>query len=98
MIMRAVDWVLCKLGKCRQCRWFETPAGIGGRCVSCGTLTGWMSNEELRKMLGIRTPEEERAVRDELAGAMVTMTGVVPERVTVTPPRAYLLKRPRGWQ
>ena len=95
--MRLVDWVLCKLGKCRQCRMFETPAGIGGRCLSCGALHGWMSNEELRKMLHIRAPGEEREVREMLDGAVVKM-GDVPERVIVTPPRAYLLKRPRGWQ
>lgn len=39
---------LCWLGWCAQCELHDTPEGIGGKCISCGKIHGWVTREELR--------------------------------------------------
>lgn len=46
---RAVSWLRRKLHRCRKCRVFSTDEGIGGLCVECGRVHGWMTREELRR-------------------------------------------------
>ena len=47
-----LDRILCRLGKCRSCRTHSTDEGIGGKCVLCGRLHGWMTREELAEATG----------------------------------------------
>lgn len=50
-MIRLIDWFLCRVvGYCRRCRLLETATGIGGQCVSCGRIHGWMTTEELREL------------------------------------------------
>lgn len=46
-----LDWILCRLGKCRRCSQYETDEGIGGKCDNCGRIHGWVTREALRKYL-----------------------------------------------
>lgn len=41
--------LLCKLGWCMRCAVYETPGGIGGRCIDCGKIHGWVTREQLRR-------------------------------------------------
>jgi hypothetical protein len=43
-----LDRISCRLGRCRKCRLYETDLGIGGQCVTCGKIHGWMTRAELR--------------------------------------------------
>lgn len=55
--MRAViDWLLCKLGRCRRCVVLSTDEGIGGQCLRCRRVHGWMTRAELRAALDRRWP------------------------------------------
>ena len=36
------------LGRCLRCRVYETDEGIGGKCVDCGKVHGWVTRDELR--------------------------------------------------
>lgn len=36
-------------GCCPRCRVYSCDEGIGGRCIDCGKIHGWMTREELRK-------------------------------------------------
>ena len=38
------------LGWCLRCETHSTDEGIGGRCVDCGKIHGWMTREELRNL------------------------------------------------
>lgn len=87
--MRWVDWVLCKLGKCRQCVIFHNSIGIGGRCTNCSQLHGWMTHDELRAILEGRRGGHFATPLDKYEEA---------KPVVVTPPRMWLLRGPRGWQ
>ena len=40
----------CRLGYCLRCEVYETGDGIGGRCVDCGSVHGWMTSEELDRV------------------------------------------------
>lgn len=40
--------LLCRMGRCTQCRLYETEDGIGGRCDGCGRVHGWVTRAELR--------------------------------------------------
>jgi len=40
--------VLCRLGWCMRCATYDTSEGIGGRCIDCGKVHGWVTREELR--------------------------------------------------
>ena len=39
---------MCRLGRCWNCRTLSTADGIGGQCVRCNKIHGWMTREELR--------------------------------------------------
>lgn len=39
---------LCWLGWCTRCAIHDTSEGIGGKCVDCGKVHGWVTHEELR--------------------------------------------------
>lgn len=46
-----VEWIgrlFCCVGRCLACRVYETPDGIGGKCVRCGKVHGWVTSAELR--------------------------------------------------
>lgn len=32
-----------------ECHVINTPEGIGGQCIWCGRIYGWMTSEELRR-------------------------------------------------
>lgn len=40
--------LMCRLGRCRERALYSTDDGIGGRCVRCGRIHGWMTRDELR--------------------------------------------------
>ena len=40
---------MCWLGKCTRCRTYDTPEGIGGRCIDCGKIHGWVTRADLRR-------------------------------------------------
>lgn len=40
--------IMCWLGKCTRCRTYSTYEGIGGKCIDCGKIHGWVTREELR--------------------------------------------------
>ena len=37
-------------GRCLRCRVYETEDGIGGKCIDCGKVHGWMTRDELRRI------------------------------------------------
>lgn len=41
---RVAHW----FGRCLRCRTYETDEGIGGKCIDCGKVHGWVTREELR--------------------------------------------------
>jgi hypothetical protein len=40
--------LMCRFYQCFRCRVYETPDGIGGKCIDCGKIHGWVTREELR--------------------------------------------------
>lgn len=45
------EWIarqFCRIGRCTGCVTYETPDGIGGKCVRCGKIHGWVTSDELR--------------------------------------------------
>ena len=46
--MKRVRAWLCSMGRCTECRTYETPEGIGGKCIHCGKVHGWVTSAELR--------------------------------------------------
>jgi hypothetical protein len=63
--------LLCLLGFCTRVELHETDAGIGGRCIDCGKIHGFMSSLELRALAppAVRRPEPEDACPYCPAGA-----------------------------
>ena len=41
--------IICFLGCCTRCETYQTQMGIGGRCIDCGKVHGWVTSEELRR-------------------------------------------------
>lgn len=41
---RVAHW----FGRCLRCETYNTDEGIGGRCVDCGKIHGWVTRDELR--------------------------------------------------
>ncbi len=50
LVMSLFRRVSCFLGRCRRCRLIDLMSGIGGICVDCGRIYGWISREELGRM------------------------------------------------
>ncbi len=46
--------LLCWLGWCTRCELQSTDEGIGGKCVDCGRVHGWMTRDEVRVVYGKR--------------------------------------------
>jgi len=47
-----VEWIArlcCRWGRCLACALYETEMGIGGKCVRCGKVHGWVTRTELRR-------------------------------------------------
>ena len=44
MLRRLMHW----LGWCTRCETYSTDDGIGGRCIDCGKIHGWVTRDELR--------------------------------------------------
>lgn len=40
--------LMCKFGRCTRCKTLSTAEGIGGQCLDCGRIHGWVTREELR--------------------------------------------------
>ena len=40
--------LMCWLGMCWRCAIYSVPDGIGGKCIDCGKVHGWVTREELR--------------------------------------------------
>lgn len=47
---RLRSWLRAKLHRCNDCRVLSTDEGIGGRCMECGRIYGWMTRDELRRL------------------------------------------------
>lgn len=45
--MQRVDDLLCSWGRCSRCRIYDVAEGIGGKCINCGKVHGWVSRVEL---------------------------------------------------
>ena len=65
------EWIarqFCRIGCCTACTTYETPDGIGGKCVRCGKIFGWVTSDELRaytaREAAKATVELARRVRD----------------------------------
>jgi hypothetical protein len=43
--------LFCWLGRCLQCELHETQDGMGGKCIHCGKVHGWMTRDDLRNIL-----------------------------------------------
>lgn len=35
-------------GRCPYCEVYSTDDGIGGKCIDCGKIWGWVTRQELR--------------------------------------------------
>ena len=47
--------IMCWLGHCTRCEVIsDDPDGIGGRCLDCGKVHGWMTREELRSFADLK--------------------------------------------
>lgn len=46
-LLKILRWPLCATDMC-PFRTYSTPDGIGGKCIHCGKITGWVTREELR--------------------------------------------------
>ena len=53
--------LMCLIGLCTRCRTYSTDDGIGGKCIDCGRIHGWITREELREYMNrrIRQPVGE---------------------------------------
>jgi hypothetical protein len=40
--------LICRLIGCMRCELHNVPEGIGGKCVDCGRVHGWVTRDELR--------------------------------------------------
>jgi len=40
--------LMCWMGVCTRCETYSTDEGIGGRCIDCGKIHGWVTRDELR--------------------------------------------------
>lgn len=38
----------CRFGRCLACRVHDMPEGIGGKCIRCGKIHGWVTRGELQ--------------------------------------------------
>lgn len=43
-----IDKMLCWFKLCRRCKVLSTDEGIGGQCINCGRVHGWVTREQLR--------------------------------------------------
>ena len=43
--------LICRFIGCLSCRVYQTPEGIGGKCIYCGRIHGWMSRDDLAKII-----------------------------------------------
>lgn len=51
MVRCMVEWLArlsCRFGHCWSCRTWSTYDGVGGRCIRCGRIHGWVTRAELR--------------------------------------------------
>lgn len=39
--------LMCWLGRCTRCETLSNEDGIGGRCIDCGKIHGWVTRDEL---------------------------------------------------
>ena len=39
---------MCRIGRCWNCALHSTDEGIGGKCIRCGKVHGWVTRDELR--------------------------------------------------
>lgn len=42
--VRVMHW----FGRCPRCAVHDTSDGIGGKCIDCGKVHGWVTRDELR--------------------------------------------------
>ena len=47
---RLLSGARARLHRCNDCRVLSTDEGIGGQCVECGRIYGWMTRDELRRL------------------------------------------------
>lgn len=47
MVSRVFHW----FGRCLWCEPYWNDEGVGGRCVDCGKIHGWMTRDELRRYM-----------------------------------------------
>lgn len=43
-----------------ECHVINTDEGIGGQCITCGRIYGWMTSEELRRIYPTPTTANRR--------------------------------------
>jgi hypothetical protein len=39
--------LICRFLWCSRCALHDVPEGIGGKCVDCGAIHGWVTRDEL---------------------------------------------------
>jgi hypothetical protein len=39
---------MCRFIGCQRCHVYDTAEGIGGKCIDCGKVHGWVTRAELR--------------------------------------------------
>ena len=47
--MSAFRKFMCRFLWCTSCKLHSTDEGIGGKCIHCGKLWGWVTRNELRE-------------------------------------------------
>lgn len=74
--MRIAHW----FGRCLRCRVYETDEGIGGKCIDCGKVHGWVTREELCSFAA-------EALRSDLAALRGDWDAVLKDSLYVPPQR-----------
>lgn len=59
-LIESIDRLLCRMGRCRQCRQIDTDEGCGGQCILCGKVHGFVDRATLRAYCDAEAEAAER--------------------------------------
>ena len=57
--------LFCWLGKCLRCSPKAINGGMGGACIDCGKVHGWVSGDQLRRYADAEWAREDAEHRSE---------------------------------
>lgn len=58
-----VEKFMCRMGRCWNCATHSTDEGIGGKCIRCGRVHGWVTRDDLRAFAD-RELSSRRSMKD----------------------------------